>query len=259
MEGACVLRIGIIGAGNIGGTLAAKFAGAGHRVRLANSRGPESLVEVAHATGSIAATIADAARQADAVIVAVPYKAIRQLPRDIFAETSQDAAVIDTGNYYPTRDGTIDALDGPITDTEWVAGHFERPIVKAFNSISVNSLRSKGMSAGSPSRIALPVSGDHQPGKRLAFGLVDEAGFTPVDAGSLAESWRQQPGTAAYTTDLDEAGLRKALDRLTSDDRALQPERRERNLQMILALKDGPGSDQAVHALRTQWNVPAPG
>jgi 8-hydroxy-5-deazaflavin:NADPH oxidoreductase len=250
------MKIGIIGVGNIGGTLARRFTAAGHDVRLANSRGPDSLTEVMQETGGIPSTIDDAVKDADAVIVAVPYKAIKQLPAALFVAVPINVAIIDTGNYYPMRDGKIDALDGPITDTQWVAQHFARPVIKAFNSISVNSLRSKGTPSGSQSRIALPVSGDDEQTKRVAFTLVEDAGFTPLDAGPLAESWRQQPGTGAYTTDLGEAYLRKALDSLTPEDRARQPERRESNLRMIVALKEGPGSAESVRALRAQWGLP---
>jgi hypothetical protein len=250
------MKIGIIGVGSIGGTLARSFGAAGHDVRLANSRGPDSLIKAAQETGGMPTTIAGAVKDAEAVIVAVPYKAIQQLPADLFSDVPDGVVIIDTGNYYPMRDGKIDALDGPIADTEWVAQYFGRPVVKAFNSISVNSLRSKGAPSESQSRIALPVSGDDEQTKRIAFILVEDVGFTPVDAGPLADSWRQQPGSGAYTTDLDEASLRKALNSLTPEDRARQPERRESNLAMILALREGPGSAESVRRLRAQWGLP---
>ena len=156
------MKIGIIGAGNIGGTLARSFIGAGHDVRIANSRGPDTLAEVAHETGAMPATIEDAIMGADAIIVAVPYKAIRQLPATLFETVPDSVAIIDTGNYYPIRDGVIGDLDGPIADTEWVARHFGRPVIKAFNSISVNSLRSREQSVnrvpGSRSRSQVMTS-----------------------------------------------------------------------------------------------------
>jgi hypothetical protein len=250
------MKIGIIGVGNIGGTLAEKFVAAGHEVRLANSRGPDSLSELAAQIGGIATSLKGAVEGADAVVISVPYQAIEKLPADLFVNTPEELVVIDTGNYYPIRDGKIEALDGEIADTEWVARHFGRPVVKAFNSIGVNSLRSKGKPRGSTSRVALPVCGDGDKIKRIVYELVEDAGFEPLDAGSLAESWRQQPGTGAYTTDLDAVYLRKAIDILTEQDRKLLPERRESNLKMILSLKDGPGSAESVRALRTLWNLP---
>jgi predicted dinucleotide-binding enzyme len=154
------------------------------------------------------------------------------------------------------RDGRIEGLDSGLSDSEWVARRLGRPVVKLFNSISVNSLKSKGRTAGEPGRVALPVSGDDPDAKRTAFRLADEAGFDAIDAGPLSQSWRQQPGTGAYTTDLDAHHLRLALDRLDDGDRKQLPERRDSNLKMILALPDGPGSDQSVRALRRQWDLP---
>jgi hypothetical protein len=250
------MKIGIIGVGNIGGTLAVKFVAAGHEVRLANSRGPDSLSELAVKIGGIAASIDGAIEGADVVIISVPYQAIHKLPADMFINAPEELVVIDTGNYYPLRDGVIEALDSDIADSEWVAEYFRRPVVKVFNSIGVNSLRLKGKLRGSKSIVALPVSGDGERAKRVVFGLVEDVGFEPLDAGSLAESWRHQPGTGAYTTDLDAVNLREAIDMLTEEDRKLLPERRESNLNMILSLKGGPGSPEAMQALRAQWNLP---
>jgi predicted dinucleotide-binding enzyme len=250
------MKIGIIGVGKIGGTLARKFVAAGHEVRLANSRGPDSLKDVAETTGGKPSTIEEAVDDADAVVISIPYKAIRRLPPDLFASSRAEVSIIDTGNYYPFRDGEPEGLTCSICDTEWVAQYFNRPVVKAFNSISANSLQSKGAPAGAESRVALPVSGDDEQAKRIACTLVEDAGFTAVDAGPLLESWRQQPGTGAYTTDLNIAYLRKALDSLTDGDRAKQPQRRESDLKMILALKEGPGSAESVRELRSQWGVP---
>lgn len=250
------MKIGIIGAGNIGGTLAKKLASAGHSIRLANSRGPETLKEIAQQTGGAAVSVAEAVDGVDVIIFSLPYKAFLELPADLMAQANRDAVVIDTGNYYPMRDGEIGGLDGSDSDSEWVAKRLGHPIVKAFNSISANSLKSKGRRGGMDERVALPVSGDDPRAKKIVMQLVDEAGFEPVDAGPLSESWRQQPGTGAYTTDLDVTFLQSALDRLDESDRKSLPERRESNLRLILSLPEGPGSDQSVRALRKQWNLP---
>jgi predicted dinucleotide-binding enzyme len=204
------MKIGIIGAGNIGGTLARKLTALGHDVAIANSRGPATLRELAAKTGARAVTVEEAARGNEIVIVTIPQRAVLDLPRDLFAGTPGDVVVIDTGNYYPARDGSIPAIEAGQNESAWVAEHLGRPVVKAFNSIFYVSLAEKGAPRGTAGRIALPVSGE--PAARAkVMKLVDELGFEPVDAGALADSWRYQPGTPAYTADLDEGKLRSAL------------------------------------------------
>jgi predicted dinucleotide-binding enzyme len=203
------MDIGIIGAGNIGGALARHLTALGHRVSIANSRGPASLAALAAETGATAATVEEAARARDMVIIAVPETAVPQLPRDILAATS--AVVIDTGNYYPSRDGRIAEIDGGLTDSEWVARVLGRPVVKAFNNIVADSLAERGVPAGTPGRICLSVAGDDSRAKELVLGLIDALGFDGIDAGPLADSWRQHPGTPAYCRDLNVDGLKAAL------------------------------------------------
>lgn len=203
------MDVGIIGSGNIGGTLARHLTALGHQVSIANSRGTDSLAELAAETGATAATVEQAARTQDVVIVSVPEKAVPQLPRDSLAATS--AVVVDTGNYYPVRDGRIAAIEGDLTESEWVAQLLGRPVVKAFNNIFSTSLDTRGVPAGTPGRICLSVAGDELRAKELVLGLLDELGFDGIDAGTLADSWRQQPGTPAYCRDLDADGLKAAL------------------------------------------------
>ena len=200
------MDIGIIGSGNIGSTLARQLTALGHQVAIANSRGPASLSTVAAETGATAATVEQVARAQDVVIITIPEAAVPQLPRDILAKTS--AVIVDTGNYYPARDGRIAEIDGGLTDSEWVARMLRVPVVKAFNNIVVDSLATRGAPAGTPGRICLSVAGDDPPAKELVLGLIDTLGFDGIDAGTLADSWRQHPGTPAYCRDLDMTGLK---------------------------------------------------
>ncbi len=203
------MDIGIIGSGNIGSTLARYLTALGHQVSIANSRGPASLAVLAAETGATPATVEQAARAQDVVIVAVPEKAAPQLPGDILAATS--AVVVDTGNYYPSRDGRIAEIEGGLTDSEWVAGALGCPVVKAFNNIVVTSLATRGVPAGTPGRTCLSVAGDEVPAKELVLSLIDALGFDGIDAGTLADSWRQHPGTPAYCRDLNADELKAAL------------------------------------------------
>ena len=231
------MKIGIIGAGQIGATLARKFSSAGHIVRLANSRGPESIKTLAEESGATAVSVADALDDVEVVIISIPEKSVPALPRDLFRALSDGVVVIDTGNYYPgMRDDPIPEIDSGMPESQWVGEQLGRPVVKAFNSILAHSLGEKGMATGQPGRIALPVSGDDPIAKRIALELVNTAGFAGVDAGSLKESWRHQPGTPAYCTDLDEGSLRKAL---LSADKAKAPLLRDLALQKMGTLKPG--------------------
>jgi predicted dinucleotide-binding enzyme len=206
------MRIGIIGAGNIGGTLARRLTALGHEVSIANSRGPHTLAELARETGARPVTVEQAARAGDVVIVTIPEKSVPRLPKDLFAGVPGDVVVVDTGNYYPRhRDGRIDAIESGTPESRWVSGQLGRPVVKAFNNIYARSLLERGTPPGTPGRIALPVAGDDRRAKETVLRLVDELGFDGVDAGTLDQSWRQQPGTPVYTKDFDAEGVRRAL------------------------------------------------
>jgi 8-hydroxy-5-deazaflavin:NADPH oxidoreductase len=219
------MKIGIIGAGMIGGTLARRLTALGHQVVVANSRGPETLRELEAETGARAVTASEAAHGGEIVIVTIPECAVPDLPRDLFAGVPDEVVVVDTGNYYPARDGRIDAIEDGQVESAWVAEHLRRPVVKAFNSIYSKSLLENGRPAGAPGRIALPVAGDPPEAREKVMRLVDELGFDPVDAGNLQDSWRQQPGTPSYTADLDAPRLKQAL---AAADRSRIPEYRSK-------------------------------
>lgn len=206
------MRIGIIGAGNIGGALAYRWTELGHEVVIANSRGPDSLREVEAETGATAVSAREAVQGRDAVVVTIPERNVAGLPDDLFEGVGDRVVVIDTGNYYPRqRDGRLDPIEAGMPESEWVSQQLGRPVIKAFNNIYAAHLRDHGRPSGSPDRIGLPVAGDDQAAKSIVMELVEQLGFDPVDAGGLDESWRQQPGTPVYTTDLGADDVKEAL------------------------------------------------
>jgi len=206
------MRIGVIGAGNMGGILARHLARLGHHVSVANSRGPESLTALAAEIGATPVSVVDAAHAGEIVILSIPTKAVAELPRNLFASVPSSVVIIDLGNYHPElRDGRIDAIDRGMLDSQWVAQQIGRPVTKAFNNILAKSLLEKGAPRGTSGRIALSVAGDSSEAKSAVLHLVDDLGFDPVDGGDLDESWRQQPGTPAYCQDLEATALRRAL------------------------------------------------
>ncbi|MGW0085801.1 NADPH-dependent F420 reductase [Streptomyces sp. NPDC003393] len=214
------MKIGIIGAGNIGGNLTRRFTAAGHDVSVANSRGPHTLTALAEETGATPVRVEEAARGAEVVVVTVPLKAVPDLPSGLFDEAAEGVAVIDTGNYYPReRDGRIAAIeDEGLTESRWTERHLGHPVIKAFNGTYAQDLLERPRPAGDPDRMALPVAGDDEAAKARVRALIDEIGFDTVDAGGIDDSWRQQPGTPVY-------GLRAGADAVTKALAEASPER----------------------------------
>lgn len=204
------MKIGIVGTGAIGSILAEKLSKAGHSVKVTNTRAMLELEKIAAALGATAATIEDVVREVDAIIFSMPFNAYKDLPKDLLKEVPQDVVVMDTSNYYPFRDGEIAELD-EISESEYISGILNRPLIKVFNNILEYTLKHHGKTAGAEGRVAISIAGDNEEHKKVVAQLVDLTGFDTVDAGSLAESWRQQPGTPAYCTELNETELKQAL------------------------------------------------
>ena len=206
------MKIGIVGAGNIGTALTHSFTALGHEVAVANSRDPETLADLARQTGARTTTAADAPRGAEFVVVTVPQKNVPDLPADLLASTAPGAVVVDTGNYYPQqRDGRIEEIENGEPESRWVENHLGHPVIKAFNNIQALHLLESASPAGTAGRVALPVAGGDAAAKATVLALVESMGFDAVDAGGIDQSWRQQPGTPVYGTDKDAEGVRAAL------------------------------------------------
>lgn len=206
------MKIGIIGAGNIGGTLTRRLRGLGHDVRVANSRAPETLADLAAETGATAVWAADAADDADLVIVSIPQKNVPDLAEGIVDRRKPDAPVIETNNYYPReRDGYIEAIEAGQPESAWVAERIGAPVFKVFNGIWWKHLLDSGKPQGTPGRIALPIAGADGANKKIVFELIEELGFDAVDGGTIEESWRQQPGTPVYGKDYGPEDTLRAL------------------------------------------------
>lgn len=203
------MRIGVIGAGFIGRAVAAHAVRLGHNVMISNSRGPQSLGSTIVAIGCKAGTVAEAAAFGDVVVVATPFRTVDTLPGAALA----GKIVLDANNYYPHRDGQIEALDrGETTTSEMLAAHLPGArVVKAFNAILQRDLADGGLPPGTPGRRALPIAGDDPEAKQVARTLLDQFGYDTVDAGPLSEGWRFQRAMPAYCVPLDEVAMRAAL------------------------------------------------
>lgn len=207
------MKIGIVGAGRVGSALARRFRELQHTVLIANSHGPETLRQVAYETGAIPVSASGMANGVDLLVIAVPMKSIPLLPQNLLANLPATSPVIDTGNYYPLRDGRIAELDAGMPQAEWTSKILGRSVTKAFNNIYAQDLLQKGRPKGATGRFALPVSGNDIAQKRVVMELVEAVGFDALDVGALSESWRYQPGTPAYAPDLTLQQLRRLLQR----------------------------------------------
>lgn len=225
------MKIGIIGAGEIGGTLTRHYTKAGHSVKMANASGPEKLKSLTSETGASAVTLTEVVKDVDVIVISIPTIGIPKLPQDLFKNTPASTAIVDTCNYYPIRDGIIEDLENGMIESVWVSNHLQRPVIKAYNSIFYRSLVTSGLPKGAPTRLALPIAGDDKRSKELISILINDSGFDPFDAGSLQDSWRQQPGSPVYCTDLTLTQLKKSIEKAQKE---LLPERRELGLKQIL-------------------------
>ncbi len=206
------MKIGIIGAGQIGGNLTRRLTALGHDVSVANSRGPQTLGALAEETGATPVTAAEAARGARVLVIAIPVHAVLNLPSGLLDGAADGVAVIDTGNYYPQqRDGRIDAIEDGLTESRWTERQIGHPVIKAFNGIYAHNILDEARPRGAAGRFALPVAGDDEAAKQVVRDLIDEIGFDTVDAGGLDDSWRQQPDTPVYGLSTDADGVAKAL------------------------------------------------
>ncbi|MFL5813501.1 MAG: NADPH-dependent F420 reductase [Bdellovibrionia bacterium] len=247
------MKIGILGVGHIGKTLAIKLSAAGHDVKVANSRGPETIEASVLATGARATRTSDAIKDVDVVILSIPLNRIPEIA-PLISKLPNETTVIDTSNYYPMRDGRIDAIEAGQVESLWVAEQLGRPIVKAWNSIGSDSFAKKGKPAGSPGRIALSIAADRETDRNVGMKLVEDTGFDAFDSGSLSDSWRQQPGAPAYCTDLHREELPAAL---ASADRPRLPKRRDLAVAAVMERvgdsKTNPDADFGVRLSRALY------
>lgn len=224
------MKIGILGVGNIGKTLALKLAEAGHVVEVANSRGPEHIDAAALVTGAKPVTAQQAVLDKDVIILSIPLNRIPQV-KPLLADLSEEITVIDTSNYYPSRDSKVESIDHGQVESLWVKQQLGRTIAKAWNAIGSDSFEINGKPAGSSDRIAIPIAADRDLDRKITMQLVDQTGFDAYDTGYLANSWRQQPGAPIYCTDLTMQEIEAVID---TAERERLPRRRDLAIEVLI-------------------------
>ncbi|MBO9633101.1 MAG: NAD(P)-binding domain-containing protein [Chitinophagaceae bacterium] len=236
------LNIGVIGVGQMGASLIRQYAKAGHTVRFASSGAAGKHKALAAETSAKEVTVPEL-MDADVLIVSIPFKEIPALAKTIAGKIAAKTIVIDTTNYYPVRDGKIEEIENGMVESVWVAQHLQHPVIKAYNSILAGSLAEAGLPSGTPDRIALPVSGDDLLAKSIAARLINDSGFDSMDIGNLQGSWRQEPGSPGYCTDLNLPQLKNSI---AKAERKGLGAKRELALQFIL--KQDPNQWMEWHA-----------
>ncbi|MES2616716.1 MAG: NAD(P)-binding domain-containing protein [Bacteroidota bacterium] len=225
------MKIGIIGAGQIGSALIRQYAKAGHEIKITNSSNLEKLQALEKETGAKAVQVNEVAIDSDVLVIAIPLCEIPNLAKSLSNRIADSTIIIDTTNYYPIRDGRIDALDNGMPESVWVSNQLSLPVIKVYNSILAGSLINKGHTEAAIQRIALPISGDNKQSKAVVATLVNDSGYDALDIGQLADSWRQQPGSPIYCTDLTRSELKLNASRAIKQQ---LPDNRELALQWIL-------------------------
>ncbi|WP_455931124.1 NADPH-dependent F420 reductase [Priestia aryabhattai] len=212
------MRFGIIGAGSIGSIISKKLVKNGHDVKIADARGIERL-EGKELAGT-PVRVEDAIKNIEVLIISLPVEAMPSI-RNIIDQVQEEVIIVDTSNYYPFRDGKIKEIENGMVESVWVSNQLGRPIIKAFNNLLAHTLENEGTPEGTSGRIAIAIAGNDQSQKQVIMDVVNELGFDAVDSGSLSDSWRQQPGTPAYCTELTKDELTNALEKANKEKASL--------------------------------------
>ena len=208
-----------------------QYSNAGHRVKMTNASGPEKLRQLASETGASAVAWENVVADVDVIVISIPLIGVLTLAPEIFRNISPRTTIVDTGNYYPIRDGIIEEIEDGMPESVWVSNQLQHPVVKAYNNIFYRSLVHSGRAKDNPSRVALPIAGDDDESKKLVSSLINDSGFDALDYGILQDTWRQQPGSTVYCTDLTLPQLKKSIKKARKE---LLSERREQGLKYIL-------------------------
>lgn len=249
------MKIGVIGVGAIGGTIAKKLADAGNELKVANSRGKDAVKEFADEIGAEPSDMNEISEDVDVLIISIPYGAVSSLPESMFEKLPQDAIIIDTGNYYPEmRDAQIEGLGNGEAESLWLSNLINKPVVKAFNTLLAHSLSELGCEKGQNGRLAMQVAADDETQKKIAMDLVDQCGFDSYDAGNLKDSWKMQPGSAGYCCDYTIDELKEIKEKSTQTPQSVA-KNRAKVMGNFADLTGGDFSHENVISVNRKYNI----
>lgn len=239
------MKFGIIGAGPIGASISKKLVENGHDVKIADAR------NIKHLEGKdiwgTPVNVEEVITNIDVLFLSLPLHVMPTI-RPIIDQVEGDVIIADTSNYYPFRDNQIEEIDNGMVESVWVSNQLGRPIIKAFSNQLAYTLENKGTPEGTKGRIAMAIAGDDPAQKQVIFDVVNELGFDTVDGGLLNDSWREQPGTPAYCTELTKEELIEALKKA---DKEKAPVQRDKVMEKFSA---GMTHDDIVRINRETYN-----
>lgn len=242
------MRFGIIGAGPIGSNIAKKLVESGYDVKIADARGIKHL-EGKKLTGT-PVIAEEVIKNIDVLITSIPFHALPSI-RNIIDKVGEEVVVVDTSNYYPQISNEIEEIENGMVESIWVSNHLGRPLIKAFNNVLAYTLEHHGAPEGTHGRIAIAIAGDNQSHKQIIMSVANDLGFDAVDGGSLSDSWRQQPGTPAYCTELTKEELVIALNK-ANQERA--PFLRDKVMEKLSASQGAVSIQDVIRANREIFN-----
>ncbi|MCL6606397.1 MAG: NAD(P)-binding domain-containing protein [Paenibacillus sp.] len=242
------MRFGIIGAGPIGSSISRKLVKNGHNVKIADARGIERL-EGKKLTGT-PVSVEEVIKDIDVLIISIPFHALPSI-RNVIDKLGEEVIVVDTSNYYPQMSGEIEEVENGMVESAWVSNQLNRSIIKAFNNLLAYTLEHEGTPEGNSGRIATAIAGNDLQKKQKIMRIANELGFDTVDSGSLNDSWRQQPGTPAYCTELTKEQLTEALKKANKEK---APFLRDKVIEILSAAAGRYSHEDIVNLNRELYN-----
>ena len=246
------MKVSVIGTGAIGGTIAKKLAKAGYKVAIANSRGKSSVQKFAEEIGAEPRDIELISKDAEILILSIPFGAIPKLSKDIFQNLPKTSIIIDTSNYYPEM--RKEEFDESKPESIWISEQIGRKVIKSFNSVLAYSLQNLGKNKDEKNKIAMQVAGDDEKQKKIVMKLIEDCGFEPYDNGNLENSWTQQPNSAGYCCDYTCDELKKVKENSKQTKESVK-ENRKKVFGNFAELTGGDFSHENVIKINRKYNV----
>lgn len=246
------MKVSIIGTGAIGGTIAKKLVKAGYKVSIANTKGLKGVKKFADEIGAEPKDLETISRDAEILILSVPFGAIAKLSKNIFNNLPASSIIVDTSNYYP--EVRKEEFDESIPESIWVSKLVGRNIIKTFNNLLSYSLENLGKPKGAKNRLAMQIAGNDENQKKIVMKLIEDCGFEPYDNGNLDNSWTQQPNSAGYCCDYTCEELKK-IKEMSSQTQKIVKERRNNFMSNFNKLTNGDFSHENIIRINRKNNI----
>ena len=246
------MKVSIVGTGAIGGNIAKKWVKAGYKVSVANSRGKSAVQKFAEEIGAEPRDIQSISKDAEILILSIPFGAIPKLPKEIFNNLPKSSIIIDTSNYYPEL--RKEEFDESKPESVWISEQIGRKVIKTFNNILAYSLENLGKNKNEKNRLCIQIAGDDEEQKKIVKKLISDCGFDPYDNGNLENSWSQQPNSAGYCCDYTCEELKEVKKKSKQTPESVK-ENRKKVFGSFAELTGGDFSHENVVKVNRKYNI----